>query len=227
MNRDKMKKTAYLFDEIGRIDDRLLQEAMQFDCRTANTVKWRKVLLIAATLSLSLVLMLQMVVGLSRRDWFPSLNKGEEPAPETPSEEAPMDGAPTGNGAWTLDGVLNAGTHGNGVEVLASAAEYGFFDGTARLVWQYRGEEQIYVSRSLTSREVDALLKAMTGTKTAVSSNKEQPLWRIWLVCDNGEVRTPYLEDSQGNIGYGDFFDYHAEVIPAEEWISCVSEILG
>ena len=49
MRNDKMKKTAYLFEEIGRIDDRLLQEAMRFDCRTANTVKWRKILLIAAT----------------------------------------------------------------------------------------------------------------------------------------------------------------------------------
>ena len=216
MRNDKMKKAAYLFDEIGRIDDRLLQEAMQFDCRTANTVKWRKVLLIAATLSLSLILMLQMVVGLSRRDWFPDLNKGEEPMEGTPTE-----------GTWALDGVLNAGIHSEGVEVLASAEEYGFFDGSARLVWQYQGEEQIYVSRSLTPTEVEALLKAMTGTRTAVSSKEEQPLWRIWLVCDNGEVRTPYLEESQGNIGYGDFFDYHAEVIPAEEWISCVSEILG
>ena len=217
MRNDKMKKTAYLFDEIGRIDDRLLQEAMQFDCRTANTVKWRKILLIAATLSLSLVLMLQMVVGLSRRDWFPNPGQGEAPAPEDPAESE----------NWALDSVLNAGTHGDGVEVLASAEEYGFFDGSARLVWQYQGEEQIYVSRSLTPTEVEALLKAMTGTRTAVSSKEEQPLWRIWLVCDNGEVRTPYLEDSQGNIGYGDFFDYHAEVIPAEEWISCVSEILG
>lgn len=222
MRNDKMKKAAYLFEEIGRIDDRLLQEAMQFDCRTANTVKWRKVLLIAATLSLSLILMLQMVVGLSRRDWFPNTNKGEEPAPD-----APMDGTPTGNGDWALDGVLNAGIHSEGVEVLASAEEYGFFDGSARLVWQYRGEEQIYVSRSLTPTEVESLLKAMTGTRTAVATEEEQPLWRIWLVCDNGEVRTPYLENSQGNIGYGDFFDYHAEVIPAEEWISCVSEILG
>lgn len=222
MRNDKMKKTAYLFDEIGRIDDRLLQEAMRFDCRTANTVKWRKVLLIAATLSLSLILMLQMVVGLSRRDWFPNWGKEEVP----PADE-PLDGAPTGNGDWALDGVLNAGTRGNGVEVLASAEEYGFFDGTARLVWQYRGEEQIYVSRSLTASEVEALLGAMTGTRTAVATEEEQPLWRIWLVCDNGEVRTPYLENSQGNIGYGDFFDYHAEVIPAEEWISCVSEILG
>ena len=217
MRNDKMKKTAYLFDEIGRIDDRLLQEAMQFDCRTANTVKWRKILLIAATLSLSLVLMLQMVVGLSRRDWFPNPGQGEAPAPEDPAESE----------NWALDSVLNAGTHGDGVEVLASAEEYGFFDGSARLVWQYQGEEQIYVSRSLTPEEVEALLKAMTGTRTAVSSTEEQPLWRIWLVCDNGEVRTPYLEESQGNIGYGDFFDYHAEVIPAEEWISCVSEILG
>ena len=217
MRNDKMKKTAYLFDEIGRIDDRLLQEAMQFDCRTANTVKWRKILLIAATLSLSLVLMLQMVVGLSRRDWFPNPGQGEAPAPEEPAESE----------NWALDSVLNAGTHGDGVEVLASAEEYGFFDGSARLVWQYQGEEQIYVSRSLTPTEVESLLKAMTGTRTAVSSKEEQPLWRIWLVCDNGEVRTPYLEDSQGNIGYGDFFDYHAEVIPAGEWISCVSEILG
>lgn len=214
MRNDKMKKTAYLFDEIGRIDDRLLQEAMQMD-RRFHAVGWRRVMLIAATLSLSLILMLQVVVGLSQKGLFPFLNK----------EEAPQDQPQQGD-EWALDGVLDEGKESQGVQVLASPEEYGFFDGTARLVWQYRGEDTLYVSRPLTETEVGELLRAMTGTK-AVAADAEQPLWRIWLVCDNGEVRTPYLESSQGNIGFGDFFDYHAEVIPAEEWISCVSEILS
>lgn len=219
MKNDKMKKTAYLFDEIGRIDDRLLQEAMQMD-RRSHAVGWRRVMLIAATLSLSLILMLQVVVGLSQKGLFPFLNKEE-----APGEDGPQD-LPQQGDEWALDGVLDGGRDGQGVQVLTSSAEYGFFDGTAHLVWQYRGEDTLYVSRALTEAEVEELLRAMTGTK-AVAADAEQPLWRVWLVCDNGEVRTPYLESSQGNIGFGDFFDYHAEVIPAEEWISCVSEILS
>lgn len=221
MKKSNMKKTVYLFNEIGRIDDRLLTEAMQY--RAANrSVSARKVLLLVASLSLSVFLLLVGGIGLATR--LGSLhNKSDAPSAETGNPQDTPSDTP-----WELDQLLQAHRQDADVQILSSSEEYGFFDGQARLVWQYADSDLLYVSRSLTAAEVERLLEEMSGEDgVRVQSGDGLPGCRIWLVCDNGEVRTPYLEASDGNVGYADFFDYRAEVIPGDGWISCVSEILN
>ncbi|MBQ9131468.1 MAG: hypothetical protein IJX62_03230 [Clostridia bacterium] len=222
MKISKMKKTVYLFDEIGRIDDRLLTEAMQYRAST-RSVGMRKMLLLVAVLSLSAALLLAGGIGLSLRLFSLYTDKGESPSTQTGNPQDPPKDTP-----WALDQVLQEHRQDADVQVLSSSEEYGFFDGQARLVWQYADSDLLYVSRSLTAEEVERLLEEMSGADgVRVQSGDGLPSCRIWLVCDNGEVRTPYLEASDGNVGYADFFDYRAEVIPGEGWISCVSEILN
>ena len=212
MKMNRIQKTAYLFDAIGGIDDRLLADAMQYG-GARRSVGMRKVLLLAATLSLSLIFLLQIAVGFA----MGGLNKNNAPSKEETTEDAP----------FALDAVLSEQRGTGQLTVLSSKEEYPFFDGTSRLVWQYGDEAFWYISRPLTAYEVEELLHEMSrGGRIGVKEGDGEPLCRIWLVCDNGEVRSPYLEASDGNVGYADFFDYRAEVIPDDGLISCISDIL-
>ena len=47
----------------------------------------------------------------------------------------------------------------------------------------------------------------------------------VWVLDGKGNVSTPYLKTSRGNIGC-EIFDYEAEIIPDERLVDCISDIL-
>ena len=98
--------------------------------------------------------------------------------------------------------------------------------GSTYLVLQYEGDETLYRSRNLTSREVDRILGLM-GNGTNVGGESPELLCRVWLVCEDGTVLSPYLKNTDGNKGHAVLFDYEAEILPSAQLISCISDILN
>ena len=204
MNRNKMNKAAFLFDEIGNVGDLYLQEALTYRKKRVNLRPW-----IAAAACLLVVV---LVGGLLRSPVLDNiLGGGEKAEPET---QAPV----------TLDAFLDANRATlNCTEVQENEIDY---FGSTYLILQYEGDETFYRSRNLTEREVDRIL-GLLGKGDEVGTSSPALLCRVWLVCEDGTVLSPYLKNTDGNKGHAVLFDYEAEILPSSSLISCISDILN
>lgn len=208
MKHDKTKQAIYLFREMGGIDERLIHEAIVYRPKKSALPR---VLLIAAALSLSLVLAvgaflvtMQTQKGHSSNDALPPSTDRDEVLP-------------------TLDSILLSQSEKQSA-VASNAIE--FFGGNAYVVWQRTDSNEIYVSRALTSREVKWLTDEIANG-TPVTEGEEEPLCRVWILLGDGNTLSPHLEPSDGNDGAAELFDYHAELIPSTAFNSKLSEILN
>jgi hypothetical protein len=203
MNRNKMNKAAFLFDEIGNVGDLYLQEALTYRKKRVNLRPW-----IAAAACLLVVV---LVGGLLRSPVLDNILGGEKAEPET---QAPV----------TLDAFLDANRATlNCTEVQENEIDY---FGSTYLILQYEGDETFYRSRNLTEREVDRIL-GLLGKGDEVGTSSPALLCRVWLVCEDGTVLSPYLKNTDGNRGHAVLFDYEAEILPSSNLISCISDILN
>ncbi len=203
---NKMKKAAFLLDEIGNVSDVYLQEALSYRKQSALTRPW--IAAVACILAVVLVgggLLYSPVV-----DLFNKFDKAE-----SPQEEQPV---------ATLDGFLVANRTALNCTVLA-ADEIDYF-GSTYLVLQYEGDETLQRSRNLTAREVERI-NSLLGSGEAVGTSSPELLCRVWLVCEDGTVLSPYLKNTEGNKGHAVLFDYEAEILPSSSLISCISDILN
>ena len=205
MNPNKMKNAATLFDEIGNVSDLYLQEALTYRKRRVDMRPW-----IAAA---ACILVVVLVGGLLRSPVLDNIfdvgNKSEAPESVAPA---------------TLDSYLteNRGTM-NCTAINESEIDY---FGSTYLVLQYEGDETLYRSRDLTQGEVNRILDLL-GKGEAVGTSSPELLCRIWLVCEDGTVLSPYLKNTDGNKGHAVLFDYEAEILPSSSLISCISDILN
>jgi hypothetical protein len=203
MNRNKMNKAAFLFDEIGNIGDLYLQEALTYRKKRLNLRPW-----IAAAACLLVVV---LVGGLLRSPVLDNILGGEKAEPEA---QAPV----------TLDAFLDANRATlNCTEVQENEIDY---FGSTYLILQYEGDTAFYRSRNLTEREVDRIL-GLLGKGDEVGTSSPALLCRVWLVCEDGTVLSPYLKNTDGNKGHAVLFDYEAEILPSSSLISCISDILN
>lgn len=202
---NKMKKAAFLLDEIGYVGDNYLQEALAYK-KKRGVQPW-----IAAVACILAV----VIVGGGLLN-SPLMNNifGVFDKAETPETEEPV----------TLDSFLAANRSTLNCTTVAES-EIDYF-GSTYLVLQYEGDETLYRSRNLTSREVDRILELM-GNGTSVGATSPALLCRVWLVCEDGTVLSPYLKNTDGNKGYAMLFDYQAEILPSSSLISCISDILN
>ena len=208
---NKMKKAAFLLDEIGNVSDAYLQEALAYKKTRFNARPW----ITAVACILAVVLVGGGLLNSPLMDnIFDGFNKTESPKQEQPETQAPA----------TLDSFLSA----NRETLNCSAVKEGEINyfGSTYLILQYEGDQTLYRSRNLTSSEVDRIL-GMMGNGTNVGSESPELLCRVWLVCEDGTVLSPYLKNTEGNKGHAVLFDYEAEILPSSSLISCISDILN
>ncbi|MBR3895149.1 MAG: hypothetical protein IKJ35_08400 [Clostridia bacterium] len=205
MKNQKEEKAILLFREIGEMDDRLIQEAMLYRPKTSA---FSHVLLIAACLVFSLMLSVGAFLITHR-------NVKDENVGHT----SPGDGSAT---EQTLDAILLAQSDAQA----ASADDIEFFGEKSYVVWQRTDTEEIYVSRALTSYEVEYLTSEISNG-TQIEAGKSEPICRVWIVLGDGTALSPHLKPSDGNVGVGELFDYHAELIPSDAFNSKISDILN
>lgn len=203
---NKRKKAAFLLDEIGNVSDVYLQEALSYKKERFYARPW----VAAVACILAVVLVGGGLINSPLMDnIFGVFDKAE-----APNEEAPA----------TLDSFLSE-NRGALTCTAVSEDELNYF-GSTYLVLQYEGDETLYRSRDLTSREVDKMLDLM-GQGASVGEASPTLLCRVWLVCEDGTVLSPYLKNTAGNKGLAVLFDYEAEILPSSSLISCISDILN
>ena len=206
MNHNKMKKAAFLLDEIGNVSDVYLQEALSYKKERWSARPW----ITAVACILAVVLVGGGLLNSPLFDnIFGAFDKAETPEASTPA---------------TLDSFLSDNRGALNCTALA-ADEVNYF-GSTYLILQYEGDETLYRSRNLTSREVERVNK-MLGKGDSVGASSPDLLCRVWLVCEDGTVLSPYLKNTDGNKGHAVLFDYEAEILPSSDLISCISDILN
>ena len=206
MNQNKIKKAAFLLGEIGNVSDAYLQEALSYKKERFYTRPW--VAAVACILAVVLI-----GGGLLNSPLFDNIFNTFD------KEEAPETLQPA-----TLDGYLTE--YRSSLNCTTLQKEEVTYFGSTYLLLQYEGDQTLYRSRNLTTREVERINKLM-GEGNAVGTDSPDLLCRVWLVCEDGTVLSPYLKNTDGNRGHAVLFDYEAEILPSSDLISCISDILN
>ena len=211
MNQKKIKKAAFLLGEIGNVSDAYLQEALSYKKERFYTRPW-----VAAVACILAVVLIGggLLNSPLMENIFGGLNKAESPKQEQS----------TGQTLATLDVFLDANRKTINCTAL-SADEVNYF-GSTYLILQYEGDQTLYRSRNLTAREVERI-NNLLGKGESVGASSPDLLCRVWLVCEDGTVLSPYLKNTDGNRGHAVLFDYEAEILPSSDLISCISDILN
>ena len=214
---EKRRRAAYLLDEIGGVSDFYLQEAIAY--RPAEKRRpVRRILLIAASFSLLVILSVSLLLPAMRKGNTPESEgikgsySGDYPA--TPSNETvPADRLPD---------VIHTAPQ-ESYRALSSPAAASILVNERHIFWEENGT--VYVSRTLSQNEVNRLLGRIEIGASSVRGESSEQTCRVWISLGDGRVVTPYLKPSPGNVGT-DLFDYEAECLPSVGFANAVSDIL-
>jgi hypothetical protein len=196
--RDRKEKIEYLLQEIGEIDDKLLNEAITYK---PSRVKSYRLGLIAACLALACFLS----VALPFMRNISNITGEKEEVSKVPG----LDGVLLLNSTYT--------TNLTDVESISSF-------GLPRLVWQ--DTESGVVSVCTLSKSEFARLQSEMGKGREVGEASPQLNCLVWVIDGEGRVKSPYLKDTPGNEGATVFY-YDAEIMPTDRFIDYVSDILS
>lgn len=210
----KNQKAEYLFSAIGEIDDRLLEEAVSYRRPARRKKYWIPVLAaclavffaISSTLTLAVATPIGLLI-------LSSIGGSNSSAPQVP-EQAPEHYA-------SLDQLLEAQKEGS--LTYLSADELTYF-GEPSIIWQYE-EGGEYCVAPIEEYELSEI-KARMGRGREVGESSPDSELRVWICDGKGNVRSPYLKNSAGNTDSA-VFDYEAEIIPDEDFVECISDILN
>ncbi len=195
-----------LYEEIGYVDERYLQEAATYRARKKSPA-WRA-LLIAAALLLSFALLLGTVAaGVTIGVIGALINSGEqEPEPLAPI--AQMEQAMAGEQHASL-----------------SAEQLDFF-GRPTLIWSELGSDE-YHSVMLSTYECNDLVYLMQTDRREYTAQSDAPKYQIWLCFGDGVVVSPYLKNTPGNAARGEVFDYDPELEMSDDLAEYIAECIG
>ncbi len=202
---EKIRASEYLLDEIGNVDDKLLEEAASYKKKRTSP----RVLLAAACFVLTLTLVLSAGIAMKMS------NEANDSLKDTENSD-------TYYGA--LDSLLLSHKDGEFTK-LSDESEIPYRTGKAYVVWQYAGESEIYLSDALTDAQLRNVTKHL-GMGENVGQTPPHLECRVWIVLDSGEVKSPYLKDTDGNTG-AEIFDYNAEIYPTSDFINSISAIIN
>ena len=198
-----------LFDEIGLIDDRFITEAVTPYVRKRSFRALRAIAIMAAAVTLTVI-------------------KGTIVIGEGVKDEAPMEEDVNNSmgSAATLSKKLE-GMRENTASLKTERNDIKLFDGTPKIIWKYADEED-YRVRSITERDLNTLtsrLKADKGERIKESTVSE--LEGVWIATGDGKVISPYLEQTAGNVGYGEIFEYEPEYEPSAGFSEYLCDVIS
>ena len=235
---NKEEKALSLLSDIGEIDDIFLKEAASYKRKPKRNL-WVPVLaaclalciMTTALLSLSVMIPIGIVVLGSQFDLFDGILQNQYPELEGTQNGADdtlgkvegdgNDIETTPNGKFAaLDLLLGDKSADNYVKI-ESPDQISY--GEASIIWQDSESGELFV-KTLTFAEVESVKRYM-GKGTQVGEGSPEFTYRVWIVDENRVVSSPYLEDGAGNQSFA-IFDYEPEIVPSDELIECISDIL-
>lgn len=218
---DKKDKAERLLDSIGNIDDSLIDEAIGY--KAARRVNLYRFGLMAACIALVFVIavaspLLRKLaeVGNGGAQGGENNNEVVENTDKNEVNEDEVGNDRLGTYMLSIRDSLE------GYDVYPSAENLSYV-GQTSLVWRYADSDEVYVA-TLSSKHLGELMDAMGSGKEVGESSPELDCY-VWIVDGQGAVVSPYLKDNAGNAGC-EVFDYEAEIIPDDDFVNCVSEIL-
>ena len=221
------KDSELLLEAIGEIDDRFIFEAESYE-RKKSSLRWRKLIIAAVALSLVFTFTLSLGIGLmlgSNRD---KLDNDSVGTPNEDQDSADGNVKPGVQPIVTLSDTLHS--------VKFSSEDFStefdrdmLFDGKTKLIWKYSDEEDYRVctiSSNSDAKQLRTQLESKSGFKN-VSEPAVDSIDGFWICFGDGLVYTPYLRSSDGNVGYGEIFDYEQELEPSKSFATLICEIIN
>ena len=213
MNSGKQLGAERLFDAMGMIDDVLIAEA-----QTPSFTKEKRGLGRRFYAALTACACLVIAVGLLGRGlWNVLLAENDATPNETvmDTEQSPA------TMAQTLERLSE-----NPRTRVASAEELSLFDGVAKLIWQMEGEDEYRVISVTSASQARKMQTYLTRGRDAITPEEAETVGcSVWFAYGDGRVVSPYLKASEGNVGYGEVFEYAPEVMPHDELIRLIGEL--
>lgn len=213
----EMKKAEYLFDEIGLIDDRIIAEAMATKgVSVKRSIPVRKFVTAVAAAAVMVTVMLgTLVIG--------SLRGNEDGASSvgTSNQEAQ---APN----LTLSETLLMAEESEASSSYTSALDIDLFDGQKKIVWQSADGGEYYSLDIVGSSESTRLEKALERTYVRSENiTSETTGVKLWICYGDGTVISPYIKAGNGNVGYGELFNYSPEIIPSDNFKELIEILIS
>ena len=196
-----------LYEEIGYVDERYLQEAAVYRARKKASA-WRP-LLIAAAIMLSVTLLLGTLAAGTVIGVILTLGEGnEQEQPESMTALQQME-------QTMADCALTP----------LSEDELELFDAPV-LIWREQGSDAYY-SVTLSQYECDMLAYLMQSRRHECTDQSQAPAYQIWICFGDGVVVSPYLKNTAGNTSHGAVFDYDPELEMSDALAKYIAECIG
>ena len=127
----------------------------------------------------------------------------------------------------TLEQVLSDVEDSERVMSYRSAEDIELFDGEAKIIWS-DGEEYnvIRLSGEFEKNRLNSAMNQSFARAKAVGEDDNVSVL-VWISYGDGRVITPYLKNTVGNVGYGEFFEYDPEIVPTEELSDFVNDLIS
>lgn len=220
----KISSAERLFDAIGMIDDRLIAEAAE--CHSQNLTQKKIPFMRRYAVSLTALLLVFMMVG---GFTIANLSTVLDSDSNSLDEGIRDDIGEIGQNGNTLDFVLSSAVQKSDATTV-SLEEIDFFDGEVSIIWSYAGDgENEYHKLTFEAQNAESKVKnCMSKSVEQIPAESEDSnICRVWVSYGNGEVVSPYLKESAGNIGYATLFEYSPEVVPSDSFCDLVSNALN
>lgn len=230
MTKDARYRCAQrLFDEIGLIDDRFIAEAATPYRPARRSAFLKKFIVIALSLTVAATLLLgSLAIGMVA---IGGIIGGMGSKSDSDNGYAEDGGATLPETSYSENGyTLSARLDGLREETEAlkvAPTDVDLFGGSPMVIWKYRNEDG-YRVKSVSQSQVNSLsaaLKADGGER--IDGDAEGSLEGIWITLGDGRVMSPCLENTEGNVGYGEIFDYSPEYEPSEEFTDRLCDIIS
>ncbi len=223
---DRQKASNRLLDSIGLIDDRYIYEAETPFVQKKKRA-WLKTFIIAAV-SLTLALMLALTVatgGLITAIVIIMGNEGTKDDSPIISDGDNMDEGNSSATSYSLSSQM-VSIKDKTEHLAVSSQELDLFDG-ASVIWKYSDESdyRVYKLTSAEAAELSERLSRDIGIR--VTRQETTELEGIWICNGEGQVISPCLERSEGNVSFGQLFDYSAEYEPSEEFSDYLCDVIS
>ncbi len=220
MIRNDRKSAERLFDAIGMIDDGIIAECQSPDasvCKKSRaSFNFRRTVALFASLA---------VVSVCLCAGFVISKLSDKKGDSLPNDDGKDNVGATEQGfEKRFDAVLNNAVSSSNTEKL-SLDEIDFFDGEINLIWTDAQTDEYYVLKLNESEEiVNEGLKKGYSQVSADTDTSNRIGYAVWISYGNGEVVSPELKYSQGNVGYCELFEYSREVVPSETIVSLIEK---
>lgn len=223
MRKNKLQQAQLLLNAMNAIDDIYLDEAISYspDNKKAKLLRFQSPRVRALSSVAALAAVLALVVagplrGMLKKAENDTAEEGAPPLSEMQPERS----------VSSLNLLLEACTKSPSFRSV-SADEIDFFDGSIRLTVQRLDTKELYLSAPLTQSQQQTLQQALSDKNAIPTTDQEltENGYAVWVTLGNGQVATPYLSPSSGNLGAAVLFRYEAERLPAESFFDLLENL--